>query len=211
MFKKLLFTAVLFCSSMVFAQYTDQDTSESDKEKEKDEKVLESDRPEWVDNITIGGDLGLFFTGYGGYIGLGPKIGYQVKKWFNPGITLRYSYNYAKFTNGQVFSNHTYGTGVFTHFRFFDKLFAGLEYEILNVTKWNSLSERTWANVLFVEVGYSQDLGGFGFMNLMLQYDVINSINSPFRGSYFLKSPLSGNAIPLRYQVGFTFFLGKNR
>lgn len=209
MLRKFYLILFLFFSTSVLAQYTPDESDDTDKEKQKDEEVLENEKPLWLQNITVGGDFGLFFRGTSGYFGIGPKVGYQVTNWFNPGISFRYSYAYALLTNGQVFQNHTYGTGAFLHFRFFDKLFAGIEYEILNVLKWDSFSERTWANVLFLGAGYSQRLGGVGFMNVMLQYDVINDPNSPFRTSYIIGNPVTGQLIPLRFQVGFTFFLGK--
>lgn len=210
MLRTVFLSLFLFVSAVSFSQYDEENSKDTEKEIKDDEKAMKGERPEWVNNITVGGDFGVYFTGFSGYVGIGPKVGYQVTNWFNPGITLRYSYNYARFNTGQVFSNHTYGTGAFMHFRFFDKLFAGVEYEALNVNQFNSIfaADRVWAHVLFLGVGYSQRLGNIGFINFMLQYDVINDPNSPFRTSYFIGNPVTGQVIPLRYQIGFTFKIG---
>ena len=73
------------------------------------------------------------------------------------------------------------------HGRFFNVLFAGVEYEILKspfaVNGLLSVSN-SWAHTLFLGGGFSKEFNESFRINAGIYYDLINAENSPFRRSY---------------------------
>jgi hypothetical protein len=80
-----------------------------------------------------------------------------------------------------------YGGGAFAHMRYQDKIFAGVEFQMLH-SPFNFITfqsgQKKWAPTLFVGGGFYLKLTPKINLNLALFYDVINADNSPFRSSY---------------------------
>ena len=107
-----------------------------------------------------------------------------------------------------------YGGGVFTHFRFFEALFLGVEFEMLKspylsngfLNSPPSISD-SWAPTLLLGGGFSKEFNESFRINAGIMYDVINAENSPFRPNYtFKKKNEAGQVIrilPIIFRLAF--------
>ena len=138
---------------------------------------------------------------FGGTFSLGLKYG--IVKDQNPqyifGPALRIQRVWSKNIAGQSFGFNIIGIGAFTHFRFYDVLFAGIEFEVLNSPiNYNFLeTPKKWVPTAFIGGGYSQHFDAGWRLNLGVFYDVIDNINSPFRQFYAAKKDVNGVKIPI--------------
>ena len=136
----------------------------------------------------IGFDVSFSSSTLGGNVGLGLKYGLNFGENLILGPSARYERTWVKNqTTGLNGSYNVYGGGVFVHGRFFNVLFAGVEYEILKspfaVNGLLSVSN-SWAHTLFLGGGFSKEFNESIRINAGIYYDLINAENSPFRRSY---------------------------
>lgn len=143
----------------------------------------------------------------GEYIIAGPSIRYEHIWWKN----------YIGGTAEVSGSRSVYGGGVFIHGRFFNALFVGAEFEMLN-SPYDKLGfitgQKYWVPTLFLGGGFSMEFNEKVRVNAGIMYDVINSGSSPFRRSYSIqkKTSTGGNAgyLPIIYRIAFFFPLSHN-
>ena len=148
---------------------------------------VEASRPNpWF----VGGMLGGSFSNNGGSFEISPLVGYKVTEDFHVGTRLTYIYSkyYGK-------SYNDYGGSLFARHRFFDFLFAHVEYEVLSVeyVNVNFEDERRTINSLFVGGGLFQSMGGRGFATIAILYNVLETEYSPY----------SNPVIRIGFGVGF--------
>ncbi|MFM1914845.1 MAG: hypothetical protein RLZZ531_514 [Bacteroidota bacterium] len=138
-------------------------------------------------------ELGIEAYGGGSQLGgtFGGELKYAAKLKNNliVGPSFRIQRSWSNYLNVQ--SQFTiYGGGVFAHMRYQDKLFAGVEFQMLH-SPFNYITFQTiqnkWAPTLFVGGGFYLKLAPKVNLNLGLFYDLINADNSPFRSSYNFK------------------------
>jgi hypothetical protein len=135
-------------------------------------------------------ELGIEAFGGGSQLGgtLGGELKYAVKLQNNliigPSFRLHRSWSNYLNVNSQF---NMYGGGAFAHLRYQDKVFAGVEFQMLH-SPFNFITfqsgQKKWAPTLFVGGGFYLKLAPKINLNLALFYDVINADNSPFRSSY---------------------------
>ena len=140
-----------------------------------------------------GTELGIEAYGGGSNLGgtLGGELKYAVKLPNNliigPSFRLHRSWSNYLNVNSQF---NMYGGGAFAHLRYQDKVFAGVEFQMLH-SPFNFITfqagQKKWAPTLFVGGGFYLKLAPKINLNLALFYDVINADNSPFRSSYNFK------------------------
>lgn len=137
---------------------------------------------------TVGGAMKLAFINENNFV-VGPSIRLQ-RNWYN---------NLGLKTNWSI-----YGGGVFAHYRMYEYLFAGAEFELLSTPFSNGFfsTNRTWAPTLLVGAGFSRAFSDNFRLNAGIMYDVINSTNSPFRQGYFMRKE-NGAYIPVIYRIAF--------
>lgn len=137
---------------------------------------------------TVGGAMKLAFINENNFV-VGPSIRLQ-RNWYN---------NLGIKTNWSI-----YGGGVFAHYRMYEYLFAGAEFELLSTPFSNGFfsSNRSWAPTLLVGAGFSRAFSDNFRLNAGIMYDVINSVNSPFRQGYFMRKE-NGAYIPVIYRIAF--------
>ena len=164
----------------------------------------------------IGGDVHFSASTVGATGGIGLKFGIVRNKFLVFGPSARYHYSFYK-QYGLTGSYSVYGGGAFIHGRFFNSLFAGLEFELLSNPFSNTngiiAPKRVWAPTALLGFGFSRAFGeeqNFR-LNVGIMYDVINHPNSPFRPGYFMRKQTAngqpGALIPLIYRIAFFFKL----
>jgi hypothetical protein len=169
------------------------------------------------DGSEVGVDLAFSASTNGGSAGLGLKYGLNLGEYFIFGPSARYEFmwwkNYVGSGQELVTGNRSvYGGGVFGHARFFNALFAGVEFEMLR-SPYNKNGflgiEKTWAPTLFLGGGFSMEFNESFRFNAGIMYDVINATNSPFRRSYFIQKKTtdgtSAGFLPIIYRFAFFF------
>jgi hypothetical protein len=137
---------------------------------------------------TVGGAMKLAFINENNFV-VGPSIRLQ-RNWYN---------NLGLKTNWSI-----YGGGVFAHYRMYEYLFAGAEFELLSTPFNNGFfsANRSWAPTLLIGAGFSRAFSDNFRLNAGIMYDVINSTNSPFRQGYFMRKE-NGAFIPVIYRIAF--------
>ena len=179
----LLFLAGSFSS---FSQY-DPDYTDEDKE---DLTGLS-----FKERLYTGGN---FWANFGTFtnVEISPLLGYRITSDYSIGVGLKYNYfSDRRFT--PALTSSIYGGSVFTRYRFLDKLVAHAEFEMLNVSNFNSITStgRDWVPVGLVGGGYASN----GFQVLAL-YDLIGDPNNPYVG-------LFGGDSRIYLRIGFLFNL----
>ncbi len=140
--------------------------------------------PPLSERISFGGNVGLNF-GTITAISISPTIGYRLTEKFTAGVGVIYNYvKYAKQVYGFDFSTNSYGGRVFGRYRFLENVYGSLEYQTLNLAAYdfNTLESRGRISVpmLFAGGGYLQPIGEKSFINISLQYDLIQDPYSPY-------------------------------
>lgn len=137
---------------------------------------------------TVGGAMKLAFINENNFV-VGPSIRLQ-RNWYN---------NLGLKTDWSI-----YGGGVFAHYRMYEYLFAGAEFELLSTPFKNGYfsANRSWAPTFLVGAGFSRAFSDNFRLNAGIMYDVINSTNSPFRQGYFIRKE-NGTYIPVIYRIAF--------
>lgn len=167
-----------------------------------------------VEGYEIGIDASFNASSIGGVLELGPKFGFRMSENLILGPTLRYQRAWSQpYYATNSFSYNNLGLGFFLHGRYRNVVFGGLEAEVLrnkNVFIDTSAIFKKFVPTIFICAGFSKEFNGIVRLNAGLYYDVINSLNSPFRSAYkmSIKDPVSGQIvqrIPIIYRISFFF------
>jgi hypothetical protein len=149
-------------------------------------RTSSSNREPFIDRLTFGGHLGLQF-GNQTYVEVAPLVGYRITERLIAGIGLKYIYY--KFDDRYlVYSDHLYGGGPFARYLIFEELFVHVEHEVLNMRVYDYLTrtfQRKNISSVFVGGGYRQMIGDNSAIELMLLYNINESINSPYINPIF--------------------------
>lgn len=134
------------------------------------------------ERLFFSGGLGLTF-GDVTYIDLSPQVGYRFTEKFGAGVGATYIYySWRQYD----YSTSIYGGSVFGRYQVFNQVVAYSEFQQLNVDSYISRnpdgsSGRVWVPIWMVGAGYTSPPGsGLGFQ-LMVLWDVIEDINSPYQ------------------------------
>lgn len=173
-----------------------------------------------IEGYEIGFDGFFGASNFGGSFGLGPKFGFVMNENFVLGPSFRFQRAWSTPAyQTQGFSYNNYGGGFFMHGRYNNIVFGGLEAEVLynqNAFIDTSAVFKKTVPTVFICAGFSREFSEIVRLNVGLYYDVINSLNSPYRNSYFLtvKDAATGQIvkrIPLMYRISFFFPLGNKK
>lgn len=145
--------------------------------------------------LFTGGDFGLQF-GAVTYIDIAPILGYRLTDKFSAGIGAKYIYYSVDESYGlPKYSTNIYGGIIFARYNIIDPVFLHAEFETLSLETYVGRElERRPVSALFLGAGYRQFIGESSSINLMLLYDVIQDLYSPYHN-------------PLIIKVGFDFGL----
>lgn len=209
----------LFCY-LTSVQAQEEDYSKSrNREKTTDETVLTQDNTKDTDKkfdwsrVRIGGGFGLQF-GNVTQINLSPQFGYYVIEnkllvgagvnfnYFNQRNTQYYTINGVNYYSAP-FRSFFYGGNTYLQYNVWKGLNVYGQYVIINKDSYY-YDKRVNVSHLLLGGGYNVPLGNAGQMNIMLLYDVINSDESVYQGTF-------NSSLPLILQVNFGFGLGNRR
>jgi hypothetical protein len=194
--RKILFILFLLSVQVSFGQYTSE---------ESNEKTNPLSKLSFKDRLYTGGNIAFNATSISGipiyFFETSPFVGYKVNPKLSVGVGAKYIYIGSK---QATFKYSVYGGNIFSRYKFTESLFAHAEFEVLraynlgsNITSQN---ERATVPMLFAGAGYNYVIGGKLNFQIMLLYDFIDNINSPYQGS-FMFGPLGP---PIIYRAGIS-------
>ncbi len=138
-----------------------------------------------LSRIDFGGYLGAQF-GNVTYIEVSPIASYRVTEKFHAGLGLTYQY-YQDNTYQPTYSSSAYGGSIFARYFIWRDLFAHVEYAPLYITNFIYYPPITidegkapWAHDVLLGGGYRQWIGDRASINLMILWNVNESIYSPY-------------------------------
>ncbi len=161
----------------------------------------------------IGGGFGLQF-GNVTQINLSPQFGYYVIKdkflvgggvnfnYFSQRNTQTYTINGVNYYSAP-FRSLFYGGNAYVQYNVWRGLNVYGQYVLINKDSYY-YDKRVNVSHLLLGGGYNVPMGNAGQMNIMLLYDVINSNESVYQGTF-------NSSLPLILQVNFGFGLGGRR
>ena len=169
--KKTLFIILLFTSSLLFSQNFIQE--------ENNEPIKPANIP-LSERFFFGGGFGMQFGTYTN-IEVAPLVGFRITEdWLAGG---GFSYQFIS-SRSQDFSTSIYGPRVFTNYMLIGDFFAHLEYESLSLETalfmYPGTSTRFWVGRFLVGGGYRMRISDKSSVNIMLLYNLNESIYSPY-------------------------------
>ena len=189
----LTFLILLTFTSTISAQYTKEDS------KEKANSL--SDLP-FKDRLFTGGNFGFGVANNILFLDVAPIIGYKITEKLGAGIGIRYSL----LRDIQYKVNRSnYGGSLFARYKVIPQAFLHAELEGIRTYNFNPQSpqygERAMAYMGFVGAGYS--FGEGVSFSVMVLYDLIDHVNSPYRNTYLLGA--SGPPVIIRGGITVRF------
>lgn len=136
--------------------------------------------------VVFGGNFGAGFSSTQSAVAISPTVGYRVTEKLTLGTGFIYQYNRYKFSNFDFkFSN--YGSKLFGTYQLNDFLILHSEYESLNLEyiTYNSAgipdgTKRRNIGSLFVGGGYRQYLSSNSVVDLMILYNLTETLYTPY-------------------------------
>ena len=132
--------------------------------------------------VYVGGGLALQFGNYT-FIDVSPTLSYRLTDNLSTGFGI--SYKYLSYNSIDGYDSHLYGGNIFSRYGFAENFFGHIEYELLNVeyftvsSSGNILdSDRKDVSYLWVGGGYRQPIGLNSYLNIMVLYNLNESIYS---------------------------------
>ncbi len=171
-------------------------------------------KAQMLEGTEIGVDGFLSASTLGGAFGMGTKFGFKTSENFIFGPSLRFNRGWATPSFNTIgFSYTNFGAGFFAHGRYGNVLFGGLEAEIMgnkNIYVDPNAFFKKYVPTVFVCGGFSKEFNQLVRVNVGLYYDLINSLNSPYRNAYLvaIKDPNTGaivRRLPMIYRISFFF------
>jgi hypothetical protein len=167
-----------------------------------------------IEGTELGVDGFLSGSTLGGAFGMGTKFGFKTSENFIFGPTIRFNkaWSTASYTS-QKYSYTNWGAGLFAHGRYGNVLFGGIEAEVMrnkNIFVNPTAKFKNFVPTVFICGGFSKEFNQLVRINVGLYYDLINSLNSPYRNAYIIsiKDPNTGaivRRLPMIYRISFFF------
>ena len=169
--KVILFSILLLISISGSTQDFIQDINQNNDDQRK---------MNFRDRLVYGGGFGLQFGTYTN-VEISPLVGLKITEdWIAGG---GFSYQFIS-SRSQDFSTSIYGPRIFTNYMLIGDFFIHLEYEGLSLESdlfsYISKNERFWVQSYLVGGGYRMKISHNGSVNIMLLYNLNESIYSPY-------------------------------
>lgn len=139
----------------------------------------------WKQRMFYGGGLGLQF-GQLTLIDVSPMVGYRITPRIGLGLDPTYKYYaYRNYYGPDVdLKTHVLGCGLFTRILVFNNLFAHAEYEYLSYKVKDTFGQgqkyQTHFESILLGAGYREQIGNNAFMNLLVLWNLNETIDSPY-------------------------------
>mgnify|MGYP000847665123 FL=1 len=194
--RKLFLILLLLSTQVSFGQYTSE---------ESDEKTNPLSKLSFKDRLYTGGNVAFNIANISGipiyFFETSPFVGYKVTQQFSLGIGAKYIYIGSKQAN---FKYSIYGGNIFSRYKFTESLYAHAEIEVLRAYNLDpnstSQGDRATVPMLFAGAGYNYSIGGTVNLQIMLLYDFIDNISSPYQGSFMF----GALGPPIIYRIGIS-------
>lgn len=189
----------------------DEQQQASDEAKEEEDDVPSDKKWKW-ENFRVGGNFGLQF-GNITYIDISPTFGYYViPNKLQVGVGTKFIYYrqaegayYDPYSGNYYivpkYSTAIYGGGLFTNYTIWKGLFVHGEYEMVSKRPNNPYNypgqNRIRVDALLIGGGYSQPIGKAGNLYVSALYDVLNTDESIYSGTF--------GRVPIILRIGFGF------
>jgi hypothetical protein len=148
--------------------------------------VKKSKNHDILSRMDFGGIIGAQF-GDVTYIEVSPIASYRVTEKFHAGLGLTYQYyNYNDPNPAYSYSSSAYGGSIFARYFIWRDLFGHVEYAPLYITNFvfpptvMPDNSAPWAHDVFIGGGYRQWIGEKATVNLMLLFNVNETVYSPY-------------------------------
>ena len=171
--------AVAMAAGTSFGQDTTQ-VSTQQEQTPPPQKPPKKQQPPLYKRVYVGGYATLTVGSYT-RIGLYPLIGYKIKPKLSAGLKFGYEYvSDRRWSTNYQTSN--YGGSVFARYRVIPRLYAHVEYEMINYELYNfdGTSNREWVPFFYVGGGYSQPIGRHVWLTAQVLFDVLQDERSPY-------------------------------
>lgn len=151
------------------------------------------------DRLVWGGGASLQF-GQFTLIYVSPSVGYRFNDNLIAGggyiyqyIRVNEIYNYQSRSFQQVddVSDRMHGPKAFVNYLMFENFYAGTQLEVLNHdfryfdNQFNQRVENRWTPVLFLEAGFTSEIGRKGYAVAGLRYNILHDVTSPYFSPLF--------------------------
>ena len=139
--------------------------------------------------LFTGGNLGAQF-GTSTFLDISPILGYYITDKFSAGIGAIYQYAGYKDRTFPAYNSNTsiYGGKLFLRYNIIESIFAHAEYEALNLEteyfdpmNYRHSTPRFFVHSILIGGGYRQPIGDYSSINLMVLYNINETIDSPYR------------------------------
>jgi hypothetical protein len=140
--------------------------------------------------MDFGGIIGAQF-GDITYIEISPIVTYRVTEKFHTGIGFTYQYYKANYDGMPDYTSNAYGGSIFARYFVWRDLFAHVEYAPLYISNFiypsyiPPVDEAPWAHDIFLGGGYRQWIGEKASINLMMLFNINETIYSPYSNPIF--------------------------
>jgi hypothetical protein len=202
--KNWFFIFTFFLSNVAFAQrkleQMDPEKKEEQQKHEAEKAANRSRRPDWMDKVSFGGNIGGNIASWGSFFVAQPMALYRFTDITMAGIGGTYMYSSRNYqtTLGQriTLSDNIYGLNIFARQLIFEPAFVHVEYNPLNFSVFNSTngdSKRNWVNAFYIGGGINQSISDRSSIYIMILYDVLHDPNRSFRQT------------PIDFRTGFFF------
>ncbi len=202
---KLLAQEEIYDQPIIVIDTLENTNNSSKKEKinvqKEDAKTEIEKKKEMLNRIRVG--IGNFGFQFGTYttIQATPTVSYMViNNRLEMGVGAILAYYRIKYSTNNAESFFVYGADLFVRGYVYKGAYLTAQYDLINKPSYYDAYKKVNVHHILLGAGYAQKLGKIGYINASLQFNVLNSKESFYRGSF-------GN-FPLVFSLGFTFGLG---
>lgn len=203
MMKKLGYVTFMLLQLFTLDLLAQRQVEQIDPEKEEEQKRAASTsrvRPEWMERVSFGGNIGGTIGTNEGFFTAQPTLFYRINDNAMAGAGITYYYWEQQFLLSNntklTVSDHAYGLNLFARQQLFDPAFVHIEYMPMNFTVLNrntGQEKREWVNSFYLGGGINQRFTDRGGIYILVLYDVLYNAERSFRLS------------PLDVRTGFYF------
>ena len=140
--------------------------------------------------LFLGGNVGFQAGAASTSVYLAPMLGYKLADDVMVGVGTSYLFLRQRIvspTYNELFSTHVFGGSVFARYFVFENMFAHAEYEVLNLSTYDSFNSRKNIGSLLAGGGYMQQIGEHFATNFSILWAFNQSAYSPYNSPLVIR------------------------